>query len=55
MRLLRQIFASLRLGRRMRPAAYSAEVLFAGWVDLPAAFRERLKRQPAIPRRPTFT
>ena len=43
MRLLRQIFGSLRLRRRMRPAGYSAEVLFAGWVDLPSEFRERLE------------
>ena len=41
MRLLRQIFGSLRLRRRMRPAGYSAEVLFSGWVDLPAEFRGR--------------
>ena len=53
MRLLLKILSALRRLRPARPGGYGAEVLFAGWVELPPAFRE-LPR-PAGPRKPTFT
>lgn len=42
MKLLRQLFFALR-GRSQARGGYSAEVLLAGWVELPAAFH-RLRR-----------
>jgi len=54
MRLLTRILVSLRIYRRARSGGYGPEVLFASWVELPAAFRE-LRRRPAVPGRPTFT
>lgn len=40
MKIIRQVLCALRLRREPRPARYGAEVLLAGWVELPAAFRE---------------
>ena len=48
MRLLKRLFAALRAQRPGRPAGYGEEVLFAGWVELPAAFRE-LQCRPVVP------
>jgi len=31
--------------RTARPGGYDAEVLFAGWVELPKAFREIISRR----------
>jgi hypothetical protein len=53
MRLLRWILVSLRLDRRGRSGGYGPEVLFAGWVELPAAFRE-LRQQTAVSRKPSL-
>jgi hypothetical protein len=41
MKLIRQLLASLRRRRPPRHARYGAEVLFAGWVELPEAFHRR--------------
>ena len=40
MKLIRQALCALRLRREPHPARYGAEVLLAGWVELPAAFHE---------------
>jgi len=40
MSFLRRIFQSFEA-----PAGYSAEVLFANWVEVPAAFREIIVRR----------
>jgi hypothetical protein len=45
MRLIHWIFGSFRARRRARAGGYGAEVLFAGWVDLPKGFREIIARQ----------
>jgi hypothetical protein len=47
MELVRRIYRALRARRPARAGGYSAEVLFAGWVELPAAFRELLARRRA--------
>jgi hypothetical protein len=39
MRLILRLLAVFG-GRRKARAGYGAEVLFAGWVELPAAFRD---------------
>jgi len=44
MRLIHWIFGSFRARRRAR-AGYGKEVLFAGWVELPKAFREIIRRR----------
>lgn len=44
MSLIRQLFSTLR-PRRQALSGYGAEVLFAGWVDLPVAFREIIARR----------
>jgi hypothetical protein len=46
MRFLKRVFFALR-PRRRRGGGYGADVLFAGWVDLPAAFREARRRSRA--------
>ena len=43
MSLIRRIFVSLR--RRPPQGRYGEEVLFANWVELPAAFREIIARR----------
>lgn len=47
MKLLRALFS---IFRRPSPAAdaYEAEVLFAGWVDLPPLFREEAGRHAQV-------
>jgi hypothetical protein len=47
MRLIRQIFSVFRRRHPAPAGGYGAEVLFAGWVDLPASFRELAKRRGA--------
>jgi hypothetical protein len=48
MELMRRIYRRLRARRPARAGGYGAEVLFAGWVELPAAFRQLLaRRRPA--------
>jgi hypothetical protein len=44
MKLIRRILATLRSPRPARPR-YGEEVLFAGWVQLPRAFREIIRRR----------
>jgi len=44
MSFLRRIFQSFRR-RREAPAGYSAEVLFANWVEVPAGIREIIIRR----------
>lgn len=44
MRLIHWIFGSFRQRQPAR-AGYGDEVLFAGWVELPAAFREIIARR----------
>jgi len=39
MGVIRRIFWSFRARRPARAGGYGAEVLFAGWVELPAGFR----------------
>lgn len=42
--------------RRKAGSGYGSEVLFAGWVELPAAFRELVERRgPAGPGRRTLS
>jgi len=53
MRLLKRIFFVFQARKAARRAGYGAEVLFAGWVELPRAFREL--RRPGGPGKPTFT
>jgi hypothetical protein len=43
MSYLRNLWRSYRLRPKARPGAYDAEVLFAGWVDLPPAFLDSRK------------
>ena len=43
MRLIRLLFGFRRMP--LRAGRYSEEVLFASWVDLPAAFREIITRR----------
>jgi hypothetical protein len=47
MRLIRQFLAVFRRRRPAPAGGYAAEVLFAGWVELPAAFREHASRRVA--------
>ena len=42
---IRHLWASFRLRRSARAGGYDAEVLFANWVELPAAFREIIDRR----------
>jgi len=51
MRLIARLLARLR-ARRRTGVGYGAEVLFAGWVELPRAFLERDPR-PVSPPRPS--
>jgi hypothetical protein len=44
MRLIRHILSAFRRRRPAPAGGYAAEVLFAGWVELPAAFREHAAR-----------
>ena len=51
MRFLGKIFAHFRARRAAPQGGYDPEVLFAGWVQLPASFREFLRRKPGtLPR-----
>lgn len=43
MKLIRQILSAFRRRHPASAGGYGTEVLFAGWVDLPASFRERTK------------
>ena len=45
MSFIRRILVTLRLRRAARAAGYGAEVLFAGWVELPKGFREIIARR----------
>ncbi len=45
MSYLRHLLMKYRLRRAIRAAGYDAEVLYAGWVDLPPAFREIIFRR----------
>lgn len=45
MGFIRRIFWPFGRRRGARPRGYGAEVLFAGWVDLPKAFREIIARR----------
>ncbi len=51
MRFLKRILFTLLSRKEARGAGYGSEVLFAGWVELPAAFRALLRR-PGGPRKP---
>ncbi len=44
MRLIRSVLQFLR-PQAAPERGYGAEVLFAGWVELPAAFREIMRRR----------
>jgi hypothetical protein len=46
MKILRKLFLALRNDSGARMGGYSAEVLLAGWVELPQAFH-RQRRWPA--------
>jgi len=47
MSLLRRLFRFLDRRRGARAmTGYGPEVLFAGWVDLPAAYRHLMPRRP---------
>jgi hypothetical protein len=46
MSYLRHLWFMYRLRRKVQAAGYGVEVLYAGWVDLPAALRERGNRLP---------
>jgi hypothetical protein len=48
MRLIRQLLSVFRRRQAAPEGGYAAEVLFAGWVDLPAAFREHAARRAAV-------
>ena len=55
MRLLGKIFARFRARRATSPGGYGPEVLFAGWVELPEAFRKlATRRAPGTPRSRTI-
>jgi hypothetical protein len=45
MSYVRNLWFRIRLRRRMRADDYGAEILFAGWVDLPPTFREIIGRR----------
>jgi hypothetical protein len=45
MSYVRNLWFRFRLRRRARAQGYGAEVLFANWVELPAAFREIIARR----------
>ena len=45
MSFIRRIIDSLRLRRAAPAERYGAEILFAGWVELPKGFREIIARQ----------
>jgi hypothetical protein len=45
MRFIRSMLWPFRRRRKAQPGGYGAEVLFAGWVELPAAFREIMSRR----------
>jgi hypothetical protein len=45
MRLLRRLIFTLTSGAKAPREHYEAEVLFAGWVNLPAGFREIIARR----------
>lgn len=45
MRLIHWIFGSFNARRQARARGYDVEVLCAGWVELPAAFREIISRR----------
>ncbi len=45
MSFIRLLFGTFRRGRPLPRRRYTEEVLFAGWVDLPAAFREIIARR----------
>jgi len=47
MRLIRQLFSAFRRRHPAPPGGYGAEVLFSGWVDLPASFRKLAARRTA--------
>ena len=47
MRLIRHLFSAFRRRQATPPGGYGAEVLFAGWVELPASFRELAARRAA--------
>ncbi len=55
MRLLDKILARFRAARAAPPGGYGPEVLFAGWVELPEAFRQlAARRSPGSPRSRTI-
>ena len=55
MRLLGKILARFRARRAAPAGSYGPEVLFAGWVELPEAFRTlATRRSPARPRSRTI-
>ena len=47
MKLIRQFLSVLRRRQAAPEGGYAAEVLFAGWVELPASFRELAARRVA--------
>jgi hypothetical protein len=47
MRLIRQLLSVFRRRQAAPEGGYAAEVLFAGWVELPASFRELAARRAA--------
>jgi hypothetical protein len=47
MKLIRQFLSVFRRRQAAPEGGYAAEVLFAGWVELPASFRELAARRAA--------
>ena len=45
MRYVKNLWFRFRLRRRARAAGYGPEILFSGWVELPASFREIMARR----------
>jgi len=45
MNYLRNLWFRFRLRRKARATGYGPEILFAGWVELPASFREIIARR----------
>jgi len=45
MSFIRHLWVSFRWRRAARAGGYGAEVLFAGWVELPKGFREIIARR----------
>jgi hypothetical protein len=45
MSYVRNLWFRFRLRLGVRADAYGPEILFAGWVELPAAFREIIPRR----------